>query len=48
MMCKCRVFLGDVGGGIFFRNRFVGELYEAVDYMIFVYTKPHESMFVLI
>ena len=36
------------GGGIFFSNRFVGEVYEAVDAMIFVYTKSHESMFVLI
>ena len=34
--------------GIFFSNRFVGELYEAVDVMIFVYAKPYESMFVLI
>ena len=47
-MRKCRVFLGDISWGIFFSNRCVGELYEAVDAMIFVYAKPHESMFVLI
>ena len=34
------------GGGLFFSNRFVGEVYEAVDDMIFVYTKPHGSIFV--
>ena len=48
MMRKCRVFLGDIRWGLFFSNRFVGEVYEAVDAMIFVYTKSHESMFVLI
>ena len=48
MIRKCRVFLGDIRWGLFFSNRFVGEVYEAVDAMIFVYTKPHDSMFVLI
>ena len=46
MIRKCRVFLGDIRWGLFFSNRFVGELYEAVDAMIFVYTKPHGSIFV--
>ena len=32
--------------GLFFSNRFVGELYEAVDVMIFVYAKPYGSMFI--
>ena len=48
MIRKCGLLLGDIRWGIFFSNRFVGELYEAIDVMIFVYAKPHESMFVLI
>ena len=47
-MRKCRVFLGDISWGLFLSNRFVGELYEAVDAMIFVYAKPYDSMFILI
>ena len=46
MIRKCRVFLGDIRWGLFFSNRFVGEVYEAVDTMIFVYAKPHGSIFV--
>ena len=48
-MRKCRVFrcfLGDVGWGLFFNNRFVGEVYEAVDDIVFMYAKPHGSMFI--
>ena len=34
------------GGGLFFSNRFVGEVYEAVDDIVFMYAKPHGSMFI--
>ena len=37
--------LGCVGIGIFLSNRFVGELHDAVDFMLGVYAKLHGSMF---
>ena len=46
MIRKCRVFLGDIRWGIFFSNRFVGEVYEAVDDIVFMYAKPYGSMFI--
>ena len=45
-MRKCRVFLGDIRWGLFFSNRFVGEVYEAVDDIVFMYAKPYGSMFI--
>ena len=41
---QCRVFLGDIRWG--YSSAMVGEVYEAIDVMIFVYAKPHGSILV--